>query len=99
MVAPMTRVFLLPVMAFCGLLLVGCGGQEGFSQEVAANYMRACTASGQSSTARCHCIMTVLEKQYTEEEFLAVEVQIQSTLKLPDQFVQTLASANRQCGT
>ncbi|MDC7692290.1 hypothetical protein [Vogesella indigofera] len=99
MVTPFTRVFLLPAIAFSGLLLAGCGGQEGFSPEVAANYMRACTASGQSSAKRCLCIMTALEKQYTEEEFHAVEIQIQSTLKLPDQFAQTLASANRQCGT
>lgn len=99
MVTLTMRVFLLPVMAFCGLLLVGCGGQEGFSQEVEANYMRACTASGQSSATRCHCIMTALEKQYSDEEFRALDSQIQSTLKLPDQLVQILASANKQCGT
>jgi len=99
MVATTVRVLLLPVMAFCGVLLVGCGGREGFSQEVAANYMRACTASGQSSATRCHCIMTALEKQYTDEEFRALDTQIKSTLKLPDLFVQTLASANSQCGT
>lgn len=81
------------------LLVAGCSQSHGFSEEVADNYMRACTASGQSSPARCSCMMHEFERDYSDQAFRDLDQEMRTTLRIPDSFAQALAAAAKTCGS
>ena len=79
------RRHLIHALAVC-LLVVGCGGSAGWSDDLENTYQAVCTevldaiAAAEPSVAPvlgdsetlCACSLTLLEERYTEEEYLAL---------------------------
>ncbi|MFH2073393.1 MAG: hypothetical protein ABIJ75_11135 [Actinomycetota bacterium] len=55
-----------------GLLAAGCGGDDGYSEQLRTDFLGGCEPA--AGTEFCECALAEIEKTFTEEEFLEMGV-------------------------
>lgn len=58
--------------------------------------MNSCMAHG-SSKSYCSCALDTFQSQYSQQEFVVRDAEMQVTGKFPESFVQTLRQVGLQC--
>lgn len=61
---------LLGTILVLGMLLVACGGSDGYSDELRAEFMGGCEPS--AGAEFCGCALDEIEKNFSEEEFIQI---------------------------
>lgn len=78
------------------VILTACSGTE-YSDEIKNGFLRSCTASGRSTPLFCSCALDELQKEYNEQEFLAIDNEMKATQRLPARLLQSMVPINQKC--
>ncbi|MCQ4143357.1 hypothetical protein [Vogesella sp. AC12] len=78
------------------VILTACSGAE-YSDETKNGFLRSCTASGRSTPLFCSCALDELQKEYNEQEFLAMDNEMKATQRLPERLLQSMVPINQKC--
>jgi hypothetical protein len=67
-----------------------------YDSKLRENFVHSCTTTG-SSENRCNCMLDVIQKSFTQDEFLSVENEMARTGKQPEQFSKVVIQARSEC--
>ncbi|MCJ7725707.1 MAG: hypothetical protein MUP76_04890 [Acidimicrobiia bacterium] len=61
---------LMGTILVLGLLLTACGGSDGYTDEIRAEFMAGCEPS--AGAEFCGCALDEIEKNFSEDEFIQI---------------------------
>ena len=79
------------------VLLAACSGGNEYGNDTKNGFLRSCTASGRSTPLFCSCALDELQKEYNEQEFLAIDNEMKATQRLPARLLQSMVPINQKC--
>ncbi|MFC3627131.1 hypothetical protein ACFOKJ_13515 [Vogesella amnigena] len=88
----MTKTMLWGLLA---VLLAACSGGNEYSSEAKNGFLRSCIA--RNSPVFCECGLGQLQKEYTEQEFVAQEEAAKANQRFSDRMQQSFIRIRQQC--
>lgn len=85
---------------FTVLVLSSCAQEDPvnvYSMDTMNNFVNSCAAGGNITKSQCQCVLTEIQKQYTEEEYAAIEFGMMGGNGVPEKFTQVMAKARASC--
>ena len=76
----------LVALLLLGAMLAACGGGDDgpqYPKEVRDNFLTSCTDAGLPKR-QCRCVLDGVEKEFTVEEFVALEQDLSRLSQLPE---------------
>jgi len=77
------------------VLLAACSGGNEYGNDTKNGFLRSCSA--RNAPVFCQCGLAQLQKEYTEQEFLALDIEMKTTQRLPERLQQSFTRIRQQC--
>lgn len=78
------------------VILTACSGTE-YSNDTKNGFLRTCSASGRSSPLFCQCALEQMQHEYSEQEFLAQDVEAKVNQRFSERMQQSFMRIRQQC--
>ena len=85
---------------FAALVLSSCAQEDSvnvYSIDIMNNFVKSCAAGGNMTESQCQCVLTEVQKNYTEEEYTAIELGMAAGNGIPEEFTQVMAKGRASC--
>lgn len=87
-------------LAVLVLSVAACSKEDNandYSLDIMNNFVNSCSAQGNLTKSQCQCILRGIQQEYTQEEYVAIEVGMMSGNAAPEKFTKVAASAMTSC--